>query len=293
MDEIQKKIGQHWDEMSKKKKSDRRRWWKSPTIIRHINYKVCGRYLDGYNAGQIELLKEKAKYIPIDSALSIGCGFADKEMELLELGLVNHFSCYELSEIRINEGKRIAESKGLSEKITFHLGDFYDSQENRNENFDMVFWNDSLHHMLDTEKSVKTSYEVLKTGGIFFCNEYVGATRFQWSDLEIAIANGARAALPEEVFYNFKKYIKRPNLEKMKETDFSEAADSENIIPSITKYFQDLKIINLGGTIYSICLNDILENIPEDSKLLHWLLELDDEVAGHGFWQYAFILARK
>lgn len=211
----------------------------------------------------------------------------------MEMGLVNHFSCYELSEMRINEGKRIAESKGLSEKITFHFGNFYDSQENRNENFDMVFWDNSLHHMLDTKEAVRSSYEVLKPGGVFFCNDYVGATRFQWSDLEIAIANGVRATLPEEVFHDFKKYISRPNLERLKEIDFSEAADSENIIPSIRTFFQNLQIINLGGTIYHLCLNDILKNIPEDSELLYWLLQMDAAAAEHGFWQYAFILARK
>ena len=45
--------------------------------------------------------------------------------------------------------------------------------------------------------------------------------------------------------------------------------------------------------IYHTCLNDILQNIPENSDLLNYLLQMDDEIADHGFGQYAFILAQK
>lgn len=293
MNDMQKKIGAYWDRQSTKKSEGRYRWWLSPTIIRHINYKICGEYLDGFNAGALKLLKEKQKGRVLESAISVGCGNGRQEMELLEQGLVKHISCYELSEICIEKGKRIAQEKGLSDRIIFHLGDFYESEENREEFFDMVFWNGSLHHMLDVEEAVKISHKILRTGGIFFCNDYVGASRFQWSDLEIAIINGVRASMPDEIFQNHNRWVKRPDIERMKESDYSEAADAENIIPSIKKLFNSPRIINTGGTIYHPCLNDILKNIPEDSELLEQCLSIDDDVARHGFWQYAFILAEK
>ena len=114
MDEIQKKIGEHWDEMSIKESINRRRWWKSPTVIRHINHRVCGKYLDGRNAGQLDLLRKE--YGTIDSALSIGCGFADKEIKLLEMGLVNHFSCYEFQRYVSKREKKLLRPKDFLKK---------------------------------------------------------------------------------------------------------------------------------------------------------------------------------
>lgn len=32
------------------------------------------------------------------------------------------------------------------------------------QSYDMVFWDNSLHHMMDSYKAVKKSYEILKSG---------------------------------------------------------------------------------------------------------------------------------
>lgn len=292
----EREIGEFWD---KQKSTELRlRWWQSPHIIRHYNYRICGEYLDGWNEGPLKILYNKMDgNISFERAVSVGCGTAKKEMDLIEKGFVKKFVCYELSEQRIKEGEKLAFEKGISEAIEFHCGNFFESNDNVEESYDLVFWDNSIHHMLDTKKAVYNSKRILKRGGFFFCNDYVGKNRFQWSDLELAIMNGVRLSLPDEVFTaedrQLRRYVVRQSLTRMIETDYSEAADSENIIPAVRESFEDALIINTGGVIYHTCLNDILQNIPENSDLLNYLLQMDDEIADHGFGQYAFILAQK
>ncbi|MCM1252426.1 MAG: class I SAM-dependent methyltransferase [Clostridium sp.] len=218
-------------------------------------------------------------------------------MVLLENNLVQNFMCFEFSKERILEGERIAQKKGLQDRISFFNEDFFES-EYANMSYDFIFWDNSLHHMMDTYEAIKKSYEVLKPGGIFFCNDFIGKNQFQWSDMELAIVNGIRATLDESVFQKsngeiYAKIINRPSIEAMNASDPSEAADSESIIPAIEKIFLNPTIIPIGGLIYHLCLNGILSNIEEDSDLLKHLLDMDDETIKMGLSQYAFILARK
>lgn len=152
--------------------------------------------------------------------------------------------------------------------------------------------------MPDTGYAIEVSNEILTEEGIFFCNDYVGPLRFQWSDIELALINGVRTMLDESVFKkdggdSYRRRYKRPSLEHMFTTDPSEAADSANIISSIKAVFNEPLIINTGGLIYHITINYILHNIPEDSELLQWLLSMDDEIIKLGFYHYAFALAHK
>lgn len=300
MDSKEIEIGRYWDKQQKEKVQKagcRLRWWDSPHIIRHYNYRACGKYLDGWNAGPLQILNCIKNDACLQSAISIGCGTGTKEMMLIEQGIVKKFICYELSGQRIIEGKRIAAEKGISDAIEFHLGNFFSSDDNLAGKYDLIFGDNSIHHMLDTRSAVRRSKEILKDGGFFFCNDFVGANRFQWTELELAIINGIRLQLPEDIFQSgnkkLKRFVQRPDLDKMMQTDYSEAADSENIIPSVQDVFQDPLIRNIGGVIFHTCLNDILQNIPENSILLNHLLSLDAEAADHGFSQYAFVLAQK
>ena len=146
--------------------------------------------------------------------------------------------------------------------------------------------------------AVQKSYDVLVPGGIFFCNDFVGKSKFQWSDMELAIVNGIRMSLSDDIFQRddgklYPRLIYRTSIEDMNKIDALEASDSSDIILAIKKIFSDPLIIPTGGLVYHLCLNGILSNIEEDSNLLKHLLELDDETIRMGLTQYAFVLAKK
>lgn len=112
------------------------------------------------------------------------------------------------------------------------------------------------------------------------------------------IVNGICSFLSEDLFVlndgnKLRRFISRPSLEYMIATDPSEAADSEAILPAIRKIFKEPFIIPTGGIVYHIAIQFILNNISEDSDLLAYLLQLDDEVIKMGMTCYAFALAVK
>lgn len=298
MEEIVKAvIEKHWNDAAKiqNNKKFRLRWWESPTIIRHVNHTICGEYIDGWNAGAIRLLRHKMG--GYKTAISIGCGEGTKEMMLLERNLVQKFACFELAKERIIKGRELAEKRGLQDRIMFFNEDFFISKYSE-QSYDMVFWDNSLHHMMDAYKAVKKSYEILNPGGVFFCNDFVGKSKFQWSDMELAIVNGIRMSLDEKIFQKsngeiYKRIISRPSIDSMNRSDPSEAADSASIIPAIREVFANPIIIPTGGLVYHLCLNGILSNIEEESDLLNHLLAMDDETIEMGLSQYAFALAYK
>lgn len=290
--EYMEQIGRVWD--CKNFEQKRTSWWNSEKIIRHMNYLVCGEELNGWNAGAMKQLKEIHK--KYEKAVSIGCGIGSKEMQLLEQGLVDEFICFELSDERVRIGREQAKIKGLEERIKFFKEDFFES-EWINEKFDLVFWDNSLHHMQDVYEAVKISKEILNENGVFFCNDYIGESRFQWSDEKLDYVNMIRDDLDEGVFHVgdeiFPRHRKRPTIEGMLKADPSEAADSENILPAVRTYFKNAKITMLGGVVYLLLLDRMIQNIPEKSELLDRLIIADEEAIKRGMSLYAFILAKK
>lgn len=285
-------IGNVWDK--RVYENARSSWWDSEQLIKHINYLICGEELQGWNAGAIKQLR-KIRYT-YEKAVSIGCGIGNKEMQLLEQGVVDKFICFELSDERIRIGVEQAKKRGLENRIIFYRQDFFNSAW-VNEKFDLVFWDNSLHHMPDVFTAVKISKEILKEDGVFFCNEYIGESRFQWSDEKLEYVNNLRDKLDESIFHVgyevFPRHRKRPTLEKMLQTDPSEAADSANILPAIWKNFQNPKIVMLGGTVHMLLLDRMIQNIPDNSETMNRLIKADDEAIHQGMSLYAFILAKK
>jgi len=292
---IDKAIGQHWDTHRAQATPQRDRWWKSPGIVGHINRMVCGKCLTGVSEGPIQLIKEFLNGDSFNEALSIGCGGAHKELEFVKQGLVDHFYLYELSEKNCELAKHRFESAGCGDKVTVINNDFFEEQPRE---FDLIHWDNSLHHMFNSRDAIARTYDCLRPGGLFYMNDFVGSTRFQWSDAELEQINYFRKNLPPEIYNNplggkFQQQVKRPSLKQMIAADPSEAADSASIIPALEELLPSPKIIPTGGTIYHTALNDVLVNIEEDSPLLTQALKIDEAITMKGFFQYAVCLAER
>lgn len=304
-------------------------FWEFPLINRHINKKICGISSSKFGRGTVQLLENINKGKAYKNAVSVGCGAGQKEIELIELGVVEKFTLIDIAEYPLEKAKALAKTKNVYEKITFLLGDAFE-METQNEKYDLVYWNSSLHHMPDVKKAMKWSYNVLKKGGVFFMFEYIGPNRMQYSKEMVDNANFIRNNLPKRFFnypgihfnkYNYLKipivlskhiikkllrslnlkqpYISKefkiPDVEKLILKDPSEAVDSENILPEIRNTFSNNKIIFLGGNIYSIALSGILHNFKQkkDYSLLNVLLYIDDLLSEKGENLFATCYAAK
>lgn len=299
-DSTQKNIGAHWGKKSMSAGQEKIRWWQHERIIRHINKKVCGEDLKGFGSGVRKILRAQLGDRILEKGISVGCGDGVKEMQFLKEGFVKKFDLYELSEVRIDQGRRIAHECGLSERVEFHLADAF--KKDIPQDYDIVYWDNSLHHMFDTHKAIQWSYERLTRNGFFVMDDFVGPTHFQWTDFNLAIATKVRRFLPTKYLNNplisgkrLQTSLSKPDLQKFLSIDPSEAADSSRILEGVKRWFPEAYIMLTGGCIYHLALNDILGNIDdvEDENLLEMLLLIDDLCTQLGETHYGIAIGKK
>lgn len=296
MDPRLAKAAEHWSKPTTNKA--RRRWWESKLICRDINYRYCGKRVDGTDGGDIELLKQISVGRPLARAVSVGCGNAFHELRLLQAGVVGEFELYELSQSRADEAMEKARAMGVAERVRLHVSDAFAAPPAPT--FDLVYWKDALHHMFDAQAAVRWSAQVLKPRGIFFMNEFVGPTHMQYTDRQLELAERARRALPARYLANPDDPSKqvpyrrtRPQLQALLDTDPSECADSANILPALRSTFPNATVIPTGGVVYMLSLNDILANLDEqaDEQLLRSMMLADELCAEAGETLYAVAFA--
>ncbi|MFN2490367.1 MAG: class I SAM-dependent methyltransferase [Actinomycetota bacterium] len=289
----------HWTRETKEGPCQARtRWWQHPVIVRHVNKSICGAPVDGRAAGDVSLLERRLQGRVFESAISVGCGTGGKEMALLRANLVTRFDLYEISDARIQRGKELADRHGLRDRITWHnrVVDF--ESDALDGEYDLVYWNNALHHMLDVDQAVQWSKRALRRGGYLYVNDFVGPNRMQWSDEALAIGSRARELLPRRLLKRpnrrgyFARSLRRLPPDAVAATDPTECADSDDILPAIRRHFPAAWIKPTGGTIYHAALNDIVANFTdEDTSLLEFLLLLDDACTAAGHTHYAVALA--
>lgn len=287
-------VGQKW---SSENRLPRSRWWESERIKKHINAKFGVDSVSLHAGFNHALQSTGARF---EKAISVGSGQGSKEMTLLRQGVVQRFECYEFSEARINSGRRRAHELGFADRITFHQADVFALPIPCD--YDLVYWNNALHHMMDVEMAVRWSRERLHDGGYFAMDDFVGPTGFQWDETHLHYVNCFRARLPDRVFANpsdpskpLPQVVRTPNAAKLWAKDPSEAADSGRILSSVRRIFPAADIKLTGGAIYHTGLNNILANLDEegDAKLLCEALYLDDFMVSLGHSNYAVAIARR
>jgi SAM-dependent methyltransferase len=270
------------------------RFWFFPQITGHANAKICGRALPGTASGLHDRLSALAGKQSLPRGISIGCGRATKELNLLSRGIVQHFDLFDLADQRLAEAKQMFVDKGFSDRATFSPTNPLLRKSKRK--YDLVYWNSSLHHMSDVHAAIAWSSAALKPGGIFAMYEFVGPTRFQWSDRNLHYVRRFREALPSHLYKKRAKdpWIQRPTIDQMIVRDPSEAADSSNIVPAVQKNFPDAQVTYIGGAIYHFGLNGIYGNIgPNDQWIFEQALILDDLLLEAGESHFAVCVGRK
>lgn len=295
-------VEQFWDDKNKPDAElpPNAAWWNAPLIMRHINRVVCGEPIDGIHAGFHRRLRDFMTDMPHPRrALSIGCGAGTKEMDALALGVADTFECYDVSGEAVRVARQIAQDRGLADQIVFHHADAFAAD--LRSDFDLVYWNNALHHMMDVHASVQWSRDHLRQGGVFAMDDYVGATRFQHSPEFVAWGSRLLALLPEHLRRHWNGTDVIPTVvgvldpAELARIDPSECADSGSILPAVKSIFPDAEIIKTGGIAYFIALTHTFHNYTSETELalLNAILMADEAVSDRVESQYAVVIARK
>ena len=297
-----KLAGAHWSKEYATFENLRTRWWQSDYLVRAINKRVCGEDIPGLSAGLYRLISRQfAAALPVGRGVSVGAGYGEKEMAAIEAGLATRFDLFEVSETAVQRGRTLAKERGLEHQISFHLADAFNVVSGV-DIYDMVFWNNALHHMPDARNAVAWSHRVLKPGGLFVMDDYAGATRMQFPEGMLRLSTEFRSTLPEQYLKNpyepttmMDVHCVAPDEDDLFAMDPSECADAANIIPAIRDIFPTAQLVLTGGGVYHLGLSDVLHNILEadDRLTLDRAMEFDDRCLEMGLTQYAIAYCQK
>ena len=241
------------------------RWNEIMTGSREIEYEdyVVKKYLAG---------KHKLKM------LSIGCGIGNHELRFAGYDIFESITGLDLAPELIKKANQNAIKRGL-QNIEFLVQNVYNFKVNDNY-YDVVLFNDSLHHFKNIDSFLKKIKNSLIKKGILIVHEYVGADRFQYPDKQIDLANSLISGIPprlrrKHMSKNTKKKIYKPGLFRMIISDPSEAVDSNAINPALHNNFITIEEKKLGGNILMPLLKDISHNfLDKDDQEARNTLEM-------------------
>ncbi len=271
-------------------------WWDIPAVKSRWNYLISGNaQIDYYEYISQNYLAEKNSLF----ALSLGCGTGHRELRWAETGKFKCINAYDFSEQRIEQATRNAAQKGLSDIVNYHVADVFKIEMCENY-YDIILAEQSLHHFSPLKKLIPKVQKFLKPGGYFILNEFVGPTRFQWTDRQIEIINGLLAVFPHKYKALWgtnctKSKIYKPSRLRMIMTDPSEAVESSKIVPLLYKFFNVVEFKEYGGTILHMLFNGIAHNFLsqnlETKLLLKICFEVEDILLNNNEIQSDFIVA--
>ena len=265
----------------------RRRWNFAVSGDRETDFRqyVSRKYLAGKNS----LL-----------ALSLGCGAGANELKWAGLDVFKRIDAYDLSEVRIELARKKAQEKGLSSVLNFQAGDVFNLEGHENY-YDFVICEASLHHFSPLDKVLPRVSSFLKEDGLFFINEFVGPSRFQWTKRQMEAADAVLSILPSKYKVRWggdlgiKSRVHRPSLLSILLWDPSEAVESSNILPMVHKLFDICELKPFGGTILNLLFQDIAHNFLSDDEetldLIDLCIDIETKMLKHNAIESDFVVA--
>lgn len=271
-------------------------WWDIPAVNRRWNTLITGSATMGYHQYIVQKwLGDKNDLL----ALSLGCGTGHNELTWASFHKFERIDAYDLSTQRIQAAASMATGSGYENVIRYAVGDVFDI-DIHTDFYDVIMVEQSLHHFSPLEKILVRIADFLKKDGYLLVNEYVGPTRFQWTDRQLEVANGLLAVLPAKYktlwqSSQLKKNVVKPSHLRMILGDPSEAIESAKIVPLLGSLFDNVELKGYGGSILHLLFNGITHNFLKDDEetrnYLRMIFDAEDMLLESKDIQHDFIVA--
>jgi SAM-dependent methyltransferase len=230
---------------------------------------------------------------PYRCALSLGCGGGRFERELLTLGACERAVGVDISSERIAKGTAAtpAHLRDRMELICANLETWRPTEP-----FDLVIGKDILHHLNNLEEWFEVINRLLGKNGLFYVSEFVGPSRFQWTDKQLELVNRLLERLSPELRHDLvaddgslRPPVTRPDLARFAEEDPSEAVRSLELPALLHNMFEAVEEHSSGGAIYHLLFNSIMGNFAEYPDLVRILMEIDAILTDEGVVQNNYL----
>jgi SAM-dependent methyltransferase len=200
------------------------------------------------------------------SVLVLGCGSGWLERALVaSFPEVTTVDACDVAAGAVEEAAETARREGLGERIRYHVVDL-NVEPPPGGPYQVAVAHSVLHHVENLELAYPALVDALVPGGLLVVNEYVGPSRFQFCDAQMAVINGVLARLPERLrrsavmggaVYPHKEV---PTVEQMIATDPSESVRSAELAGFTRHFFEVLEERPYGGTVLQHLLYDVVQN---------------------------------
>jgi SAM-dependent methyltransferase len=265
------KAASHWDQtVTAEDRGLILHYWQSP-LLREL---VDANWREATGAANsAEQIRSGSGRQSFGLGISIGCGSAEDEISLLEHGVLDRLIVCDISTEQLDRAEAVASARGIDPDRLIRRT-FVDQNEPLPEKVDLFYWRQSLHHMLDTERTLLWCRDNLTDDGAIYCNDACPPDYMQWDSQVLDFVELFRSSLPREYMRDpldpaelLPNRPKLPNVDHWMAIDPTECANSSAIIPAIRKNAPKVEIAFLGGCIYGLALDDIINNFRSEDDL--------------------------
>lgn len=232
-------------------------------------------------------------------ALSIGCGSGGNEVKWAQTGVFAHIDAFDVSAGRIAAAQERAAAAGVSHLVDFAVADAR-ALPAAYTGYDVLLAENAFHHLSPLEPAMLDLRDRVRPGGWLLLRDYVGPSRFQWTDAQLTAVEALLAQLSEAYRRRWKsgtvkRRFYRPGRLSVQLADPSEAAESARILPLLARHFAPVEQRDLGGTVLHLLLEDIafhfLDPDPEAAAWLAAAFAEEDRLLAAGILPSDFVFA--
>lgn len=240
---------------------------------------------------------------PFKRALVLACGDGWLARDARGRGLADSVIAIDLSPRVLDLARKL--SAGI-DGIAYVQADMNDLPVGRDEaflpgSFDAVLAWSGVHHCGRLDRLYAAVNALLRPGGWFFVDEYVGPDRFQFSAAHMQQVRALAHLLPERLLTTRSGIVRRefrvPTVEEVVAVDPSEAVASAQILPLLDAHFDVMARRPYGGSLLHVLLANIAQNFqtPQDARWLQALIAAEDDLHRQGRLEQHFcsVIARR
>ncbi len=251
-------------------------FWQSPVARAFINRRITG---DPELGPETYYARRHGPAIVAPHALSLRASDAKLELALVEAGSCERLTGLDDEQSRVDfAAGRVPEP--LRQRVRFELGAL--EQWQPPEPLGAVVSRSFLHRRDDLETVLDRLAALLEPGGLLFVEDFVGPSRFQWTDAQLQAINRLLAQLPQELLTDLsatdgrrKRSVERPDLVERIAATPHEAVRSEEILPLLDERFERVEVCPYGGAVFHQLFSRIMGNFAGRPDLVGVLMEVD------------------
>ncbi|MCB9148457.1 MAG: class I SAM-dependent methyltransferase [Caldilineaceae bacterium] len=223
--------------------------------------------------------------VPCQRAISVCCGMGGGDHQALAAGVCHYIEGFDISPQSIAAAEELAKVGDYVDKVSYAMGDMNSIVLEQNR-YDIGLAFGAFHHIENLEHACQQLQRALKPGSLLLVNEYIGPARMQWTEQQLNMFNRVLDIFPRQ--WRRTDKITPYSIEAMLKIDPSEAVRSDEVIATLSDYFEVVDYCDYGGgllmPLWSMgLLPQIFVNDPNVDKqvIIKLLILIDELLAEH------------